>query len=145
MDALRQIARIVRVTGHDTHRRVGIPVAQLAVLRTLSGQQGLSLSDVASRTLTSLSSVSEVVARLVSQGLVTRARGTADGRTVELSLTETGRLAVAAAPAVEDHVLRALDRMQPDERRELSRLLGRLLDQIEPQDQPPPLSDQQAA
>ena len=145
MEALRQITRVVRVNGHDTRRRVGISPAQLEVLRVLGEGQSLSLSEVAARTMTNLSSVSEVVTRLVNQGMVLRARGEADGRRVELSLSEAGKLAVSVAPAIDDHVLRGLDRMQPEERRELTRLLGRLLDQITPSDEPDHLSDQDAA
>lgn len=141
MDALRQITRAVRVTGQDTRKRTGISPAQLAAMRVLAEGQALSLSELAERTLTNLSSVSEVVTRLVNQGLVARARGEADGRTIELSLTEAGKLAVSAAPALEDHVLRGLDAMQPDERRELTRLLNRLLDQITVNDAARDLSD----
>jgi len=91
----------------------------------------LSVGELAQRTATSQSSVSEVVQRLVTSGLVSRQRSARDARSVELTLTEAGRELAARSPAaVQDTVLEALNRMNPNDRKQLSRLLGILMDEV---------------
>ena len=130
VDAIRRIARVVRLAGHEAQKRVGMTAAQLAVLRALDNPQPSSITDLADRTLTNPSSVSEVVARLVSQGLISRARSQRDARSVELSLTEGGRLALTSTSGPDDQLRTGLDQMPSRDRRHLSRLLGRLLDKL---------------
>lgn len=138
VDAIRKIARVVRVAGHDTHRRLGLTAAQLAVLRSLDTSSALSMSDVAQRTMTNASSVSEVVTRLVSNGFVHRNRSLRDARSVELSLTDAGRSALAAGQGADEELRSGLGKMADRERRLLSRLLGRLLNNLT---EPPAASD----
>ena len=135
LGAIRQIARVVRLAGSDSHKRLGITAAQLGVLRALQDVQTISMNELAERTLTNASSASEVVTRLVSQGLVSRTRSARDARSVELSLTDAGRLALANAAGSEDELKTGLERMPPRELQQLSRLLGRLLCSILPQEQ----------
>jgi len=73
MDSLRRIVHALRVATRASERAVGLGGAQLFVLRQLSATSGQSLGDLAARTRTTRSSISEVVARLVRNGLVNRA------------------------------------------------------------------------
>jgi len=130
LTAIRRIARAVRLAGHEAHKRLGMTAAQLAVLRALDDPQPLSMNDLAERTMTNPSSVSEVVARLVSQGLVCRARNAQDGRSVELSLSDAGRSALATASGPDDQLRDCLDQLPPRQRRQLTRLLDRLLEKM---------------
>lgn len=130
LTAIRRIARAVRLAGHDAQKRLGMTAAQLSVLRALDDPRPLCMNDLAERTMTNPSSVSEVVARLVSQGLVCRARNVQDGRSVELSLSDAGRSALANASGPDDQLRDCLDQMPPRQRRQLTRLLDRLLDKM---------------
>ena len=99
MDGLRRIVRALRVGNVRAEASHGISSAQLFALRSIDAQPGGSLSDLAARTLTSQSTVSEVVARLVAQGLITRVSSADDRRRIELRVSAEGRKIVEAAPA----------------------------------------------
>jgi DNA-binding MarR family transcriptional regulator len=132
LNSLRAVLRVVRLAGHDTQRRAGLSPAQLLALKALDGPESIRLNELARRTMTSASSVSEVITRLVTQGLVSRTRCDDDGRSVRLALTESGRAAILEAPEPEDEVLCGLDKLAAGERKQLSELLNRLLENISP-------------
>ena len=94
VDALRRGVRALRTTGGFAERRMGLSPAQLFVLQELASKPEQSVSELMQRTLTSQSSVSEVVARLVAQRLVSSRRASDDGRRVVLALTPRGRSAL---------------------------------------------------
>lgn len=139
LDSIRRIVQLLRRTSNQSERRMGLSAAQLFVLHKLRDVERLSVGELAARTLTSQSSVSEVVQKLVTAGHVARARSARDGRSVELSLTELGRKLIENAPiAPQDYILAGLSRMPPRERRQLGRLLSRLVKEtgmvnVEPQ------------
>lgn len=131
LDSIRRIVQVLRKTAQTAEKKVGLSAAQLFVVRKLAETQMLSVGELAQRTATSQSSVSEVVQRLVTSGLVSRQRSARDARSVELTLTEAGRELAARSPAaVQDTVLEALNRMNPNDRKQLSRLLGILMDEV---------------
>lgn len=131
LDAIRRIVQVLRKTAQTAEKKVGLSAAQLFVVRKLAETQMLSVGELAQRTATSQSSVSEVVQRLVTSGLVSRQRSARDARSVELTLTDAGRELAARSPAaVQDSVLEGLNRMNPNDRKQLSRLLGILMDEL---------------
>jgi DNA-binding MarR family transcriptional regulator len=121
MDALRRIVRELRVAAHGSEVDLGVSAAQLFVLRKLLADPGQSMSDLAQRTQTSQSSVSEVVARLVSRGFVARHPAASDRRRVELTLTPEGRSAAARAPrTIQERLLAGLDQLDQEQRHVLA-------------------------
>ena len=68
LDALRSIVRELRLASREAEQRVGVHGAQLHALRQLSDSPTMSLTELADRTHTDISSVSVVVSRLVEQG-----------------------------------------------------------------------------
>src|SRR6185369_11010575 len=70
--------------------------AQLFVLRQIDAAPGLSIGELAARTPAGQRTVSEVVARLVERRLVARRASATDARQSELTLTASGRRAIAA-------------------------------------------------
>ena len=91
MNALRRIVRALRQADASSRNDGGLPSAQLFVLRQLRQKELLSISDLCEATLTSQSSVSEVVARLEANGFVKRTRADDDNRRAQISLTAAGR------------------------------------------------------
>ncbi len=79
-------------------RAIGVSSAQLFALRQIALHPGQSLSDIAASTVTTQSSISEVVTRLVQRGLLVRNVAADDRRRTELELTKTGRASLAKAP-----------------------------------------------
>jgi DNA-binding MarR family transcriptional regulator len=112
MDGLRRLVRVLRASHTELERKTGITAAQLFVLKHIAEHPGGSLGDVAERTLTTQSTASEVVARLVDRGLVSRAVATDDRRRVALSATMLGRQILdASAPPVQERLIAALTRL----------------------------------
>jgi DNA-binding MarR family transcriptional regulator len=128
LDSVRRIVQLLRRSANVSEKQVGLSSAQIFVLHKLADVTTLSVGELAERTLTSQSSVSEVVQKLVTRGFVARTRSVRDARSVELSLTDAGRQLLSRAPvAPQDTLLAGLNRMPPRDRKQLARLLGRLV------------------
>src|SRR5690348_11719198 len=65
LNSLRAVLRVVRLAGHDTQKRAGLSSAQILALKALDGPEPIRMTELARRTMTSPSSVSEVITRLV--------------------------------------------------------------------------------
>lgn len=110
LEALRRIVHALRTQGTQAEREFGVTAAQLFVLRQIGRRPGLSLHDLAERTHTRDSSVSEVVSRLVSGGFVERSPDPDDRRRVRLTLAPAGRRVVAVAPrTVQERLVSAFE------------------------------------
>jgi DNA-binding MarR family transcriptional regulator len=129
LDGVRHLVRALRLSHQEALRRVGLSAAQVFVLQSLNDGDPLSLGELAKSTATDQSSVSVVVARLVEARLVSRRRSLRDGRRLELSLTPAGRALLRKAPPslAQESLVQALEDLAPSERRELARLLGRVV------------------
>ena len=122
MDGLRRIVRALRQADVRSRAGGGIPSAQLFVLRQLRHKHAASISDICRATLTSQSSVSEVVARLEAKALLRRSRASDDSRRAELSLTEAGRKRLERSPPpFQEKLASALQRLSRDEQQALAR------------------------
>jgi DNA-binding MarR family transcriptional regulator len=121
MDGLRRVVHALRIATRASERAFGLSGAQLFVLRQLSVRPGQSLSDLAALTRTTQSSISEVVARLVRDGLVSRAYSSTDRRRAVLSLTPAGEEILANAPeTIQERRLRGFESLDERERRALA-------------------------
>lgn len=138
MDSLRRVVHALRVATRASERAFGLSAAQLFVLRQLSVAPGQSLSDLALRTRTTQSSISEVVARLVQRGFVAREASKQDRRRAELSLTIAGQAVLAKAPeTIQERLLSGFGQLDEPSRRALadtleSWLTASGLDDVEP-------------
>jgi MarR family transcriptional regulator, lower aerobic nicotinate degradation pathway regulator len=140
LDSIRRIVRALRESSRETERSVGLGAAQLFVLQRLAGAPPLSINELADRTLTHQSSVSVVVSRLVTGGLVARTRAVADGRRVEITLTPAGRSLLERAPAAaQDRLIGALGLLGVADRKDLARHLGRLVEAMALPSHHPPM------
>jgi DNA-binding MarR family transcriptional regulator len=124
MDALRRVVHALRVGTAASQNAVGLSTAQLFVLRQLRTESEQSLVDLARHTRTTPSSVSEVVARLVKQGLVAREPSALDRRRAVLTLTAAGAKVVETAPeTVQDRLVKGFSRLDPTTQCELAEAL----------------------
>ena len=122
MDGLRRIVRALHAGTASSERLVGLSSAQLFVLRQLHAEPEQSLGDIARRTRTTQSSVSEVVGRLVKRGLVAREPSPRDRRRAVLTLTTTGRAVVETAPeTVQEWLVAGFGRLDPAAQRALAK------------------------
>src|SRR5512143_826223 len=112
MNGVRRLVRVLRSSNSDSERRSGITTAQLFVLKDIAEHPGGSLGDVATRTLTTQSTASEVVARLVDRGLVSRKPASDDRRRVALSATAEGQEVLrASGPPVQERLIGAISQL----------------------------------
>ncbi|HJQ53995.1 MAG TPA: MarR family transcriptional regulator [Gemmatimonadaceae bacterium] len=121
MDDLRRLVRVLRIGSSDIQRSTGISSAQLFTLRQISRRTGQSLSELAASTLTTQSSVSEVVSKLVRRGLATRESSPDDRRRAELQVTAAGYKVLETAPETpQEKLLAGLVAMGPARQRHLA-------------------------
>ena len=140
LNSLRHIVRSLRVSSRLAEQKVGLSGAQRFVLHCLSRQSPCSVNELAAHTATDQSSVSVVVSRLVTRGLVKRTASKLDRRRVELSLTAAGKALLASAPeAAQDRLLAALSKLKKSEALLLSGLLGKVVDLAEVASETPTL------
>ncbi len=121
LDALRRIVRAGRGYTHAVETRYGVSSAQLFVLQTLAQSPGISIKDLVALTLTTNSSVSEVVGRLVDSGLVTRDTAVDDRRRKVLTLTDGGREIVLHSPrTIQQELIDGFKKLTPSSQRSLA-------------------------
>jgi DNA-binding MarR family transcriptional regulator len=107
----------------------GVTAVQFNVLMELAAGEGrMAMCDVAGRLLRSPANISALIDRMERDGLVRRVRGERDRRTVLAEISEHGWEALGrAAPAVFDAERTVLAGLSDRERRDLARLLDRLV------------------
>jgi DNA-binding MarR family transcriptional regulator len=88
---LQAHASLLRQLEIELEAETGLALADFDVLAQLALANGkLRMTELANRALISRSGMTRRVAHLVDQGLVSRASADADGRGVDVSLTEAG-------------------------------------------------------
>ena len=97
VNGLRRIVRALHRSHRLAEQKFELSAAQLLVLQRLAEVRSLSVNELANRTFTHQSTVSVVVTRLVSRGLVRRTRADDDARRAELALTASGRVLLQRA------------------------------------------------
>jgi DNA-binding MarR family transcriptional regulator len=138
MNALRSIVRAVVASSHSADARAKVSGAQLFALRQISHSPGMSVNDLASRTLARQSTVSELVTRLVAQGLVTREKSGRDARQAELTLTAAGKRAIArSSETAQEKLIAGLGTLSRSKRKQVANALEEWLDASGLSDVPP--------
>ncbi|HEY4955446.1 MAG TPA: MarR family winged helix-turn-helix transcriptional regulator [Gemmatimonadaceae bacterium] len=137
MDGLRRIVRALR-QAEAKARVAGVPSAQLFVLRQLMNGRDLSIGELSRATLTSQSSVSEVVSRLKAKGLVIRSKASHDNRRAEISLTDAGGAMLKEAPhPFQERLVTALHRLAREDQEALAKGMTAWLRETGISDTPP--------
>lgn len=109
----------------------GINPRQFSVLALIAADPGQSQAELARRASVTPQSMSEMLTRLEAAGQVHRSE-LGGGRPARVSITEDGRAALTLAyPQVLRLQQESLASLDPDEQRELGRLLAKLIAQHE--------------
>ncbi|MHA6346203.1 MarR family winged helix-turn-helix transcriptional regulator [Roseivivax sp. CAU 1761] len=96
--ALRRILRATELYGRDLARDAGLTAVQLRVLQIVAERGRCHPSDVAGQMGVSQATISVLIKKLTSYGLIERRQSPLDGRQVDLTITEEGRRRVEVAP-----------------------------------------------
>lgn len=131
VESLRRVVRELRLAGRAAEQQVGVHGAQLFALQCLAESPASSLTELAERTHTDISSASVVVSRLVERGLVARRFAPDDRRRLTLTLTAQGKAVLRRTPeSSRDRLLQATEGLSDRELRALATGLRRLADDL---------------
>jgi DNA-binding MarR family transcriptional regulator len=120
INALRRMIRGLRSKAETIERGLKVSAAQLFVLSELAQMPDQSVKDLAAVTMTTHSTVSQVVGQLIAKGLVTRTPDPSDGRRSVLRLTRQGATLVKKAPrAIQEDLIEGFGTLLPAQRRGL--------------------------
>ena len=129
LNALRRMVRGLRSAAEGIERELNVSAAQLFVLTRLGEVPDQSVKDLAVVTMTTHSTVSQVVGQLIAKGLVTRTADASDGRRSVLRLTRQGANLVKKSPRlIQADLIKGFGALRPTERRDLANGLERWLD-----------------
>jgi DNA-binding MarR family transcriptional regulator len=123
--ALNSLRRLVRAIGASTRTASdGVSGAQLFALRQIAASAGMTVGELASRTMARQSSVSELVGRLVADGLLLRRTDKDDLRQAHLHLTARGKKIVThSSSTAQEKLIAGVGRMTAKEREMLAESL----------------------
>ena len=118
---VRTLISVLSQSARAVERSTGVTNAQLFLLQQLSSAHSLSVSDLAARARTQLSTVSIVIARLVRAGLAAKERSSDDRRMAHITITSKGRRLLRHAPTPPTSaLLRAIELLSDRDARALS-------------------------
>jgi DNA-binding MarR family transcriptional regulator len=110
MDGLRSLVRALGASARTASRDGGVSGAQLFALRQIHAHPGIGVSELASLTLARQSTVSELVSRLVAQGLVRRETSGDDARHALLTLSAKGQRSIGnSEPTAQERLVAGLE------------------------------------
>jgi len=134
LDVLEQLRVVVRIAGAHSarlERSTGIPGTQLWALHEVGTADGLRVGELAQRLRLHQTTVSNLLNRLESRGLVRKGRSPNDQRVVQLHLTPAGRKALKNAPGQPRGLLpNVLDGLSPSQLRKVHDGLAVLVDHM---------------
>lgn len=96
--SLRRILKAVDAHARALARETSLTPSQLVVLKELAAAGGAQPGELARAAGLKQATISVLLDRLETRGLVQRTRGSADRRTVQVQITPEGRMTLAGAP-----------------------------------------------
>lgn len=125
--AIRQIVRAVDLHSRRLLEACGLTGPQLATLQVVGRLGPVSQIDIARAVHLSQGTVTGILRRLESRGLIARTRSHADRRSIEVEVTADGQAVLASAPSLlQDEFRRELERLQIWERHQILSTLQRV-------------------
>ena len=126
---------ISQTIAAEYEARFGLSVTQWRAMAILGRHDDLAARDVAARTAMDKVAVSRALAGLVEKGHVRRATAREDKRESRLRLTAAGRrVHDEIVPLALEHERRLLEKLTPEERCWLGRILDALQPSLKPAD-----------
>lgn len=127
---MRELVRAYQsyATYSQTHvRELGLTPAQFDVIATLGNTEGMTMGDVAEKTLVTKGTLTGIIDRLEQKKLVRREVPQGNRRCFMLVLTEEGeRVFEDVFPAHIAHIKERFEQLTPNEMQQLQELLKKL-------------------
>jgi DNA-binding MarR family transcriptional regulator len=129
---LRRINRVGDLHSKELERLSGITTPQLIALRAIQELGEVTAGRIAEHVSLSQGTVSMILDRLETQGLIARYRSPRDRRIVHARLTEAGERAVASAPPLmREQFLRRFLALDHSEQAQMVEKLSALADMMD--------------
>jgi DNA-binding MarR family transcriptional regulator len=120
VEALRRIIRAVDLHSRSLVQRYRLTGPQLVVLRCIAEMRPSSVGEIARAVHLSQATVTGILDRLESRGLVTRTRSTDDRRRVHVSLSAEGEEKLRAAPPLlQEYFISNFEKLDPGEQQQI--------------------------
>lgn len=111
--ALRRIIRAIDLRSKRLMLQTGLTAPQLLLLRAAQRRTVAAVGTIAADLTLSQATVTSIVKRLESRGLITRERDGLDRRRVLIRVTAAGSLALANAPTLlQEHFVQAFSQLK---------------------------------
>jgi DNA-binding MarR family transcriptional regulator len=125
--AIGLVRRSARRAVRQAWEQEPLPPAQGELLRLAASRPGITVADAAQELRLAPNTVSTLVGKLTSAGLLTRSRGTQDARTALLTVTDSARRRLVQWRDLRAELAgRALAQLAPRDRRALAAALPAL-------------------
>ncbi|WP_304940946.1 MarR family winged helix-turn-helix transcriptional regulator [Streptacidiphilus sp. PB12-B1b] len=123
-EAVTGLRRALRASIRTDYPWETLPIAQVEVMQSLAESEPAGAGELATRLRLAPNTVSGLISRLMTAGLVDRGTNSGDRRKAVVQLTGTGRERLAAWQAAhENRIGAALDAIAPEDRAALSAAL----------------------
>jgi len=133
--ALRRIIRAIDIHSRVLLQRSGMTIPQVRALQTIQQFQPITVGALARAIHLGAATVTGILGRLEKRGLVSRARGDADRRSVVVQLTDEGAKVVAEAPSLlQDRFHRELAKLEQWEQTMILATLQRIASMMDATD-----------
>ncbi len=135
LSAIRQITQAIDLHSRHLVKKHNITGPQLIILKVIANNTVLSVSELASQTSLSLSTVTGILARLEKRNFVKRTKSEQDKRRVNVELTSQGSAFLEQAPKpLQDRFIAGFDRLESWERMMILSSLQRLVSLMKAED-----------
>lgn len=125
--ALRRIMRAIDLRSKRLEKTAGLTVPQLLVLQELAYAGELSVSELAQRVSLSQGTVTSIVQRMETKGLLHKSRSGHDRRKVQVVLTTQGQDTLASSPGLlQEEFVERFEQLEPWEQKMLTSALERI-------------------
>jgi DNA-binding MarR family transcriptional regulator len=119
----------------ELNKIYNVSAAQLNCLLALHENGPLSPSQIAKHILVNSSTVTGIIDRLESKGLVTRSRVSSDRRIITVELTKNGKiLSENAPPPVQTKIIDGLNKLSEKQVEQVAKTLIKLTNMLDVQD-----------
>jgi DNA-binding MarR family transcriptional regulator len=123
-ESVNNLRRALRASIRTDYPWETLPIAQVEILQSLAESEPARAGELATRLRLAPNTVSGLIGRLLTAGLIDRGTDTTDRRKASVQLTEAGRERLAAwQSAHEQRIGAALDALDPRERAALGAAL----------------------
>ena len=133
--SIRRLMQAGELYTKELNKVYNISAAQLNCLMTLHESGPLSPSQIARYILVNSSTVTGIIDRLETKGLVKRLRISKDRRIITIELTKNGKaLAENAPPPIQRKIIEGLDKLSTKDIDNIAATLIKLTDMLDVQD-----------